>query len=85
MEMLDTLRNFINHMKKNPSSRPSMKINKISPRVTKEVNKSDIHIGSLEQVQKLVNEDTDLVYNALVAADYIDEVEVQEDPRQPSA
>ena len=85
MEMLDTLRNFINHMKRNPNSRPSMKTNKISSRVTKEVNESDIHTGSLEQVQKLVNEDTDLVYNALVAADYIDEVEVQEDPHQPSA
>ena len=85
MEMLDTLRNFINHMKRNPNSRPSMKSNKISSRVTKEVNESDIHTGSLEQVQKLVNEDTDLVYNALVAADYIDKVEVQEDPHQPSA
>ena len=61
MEMLDTLRNFINHMKRNPSSRPSMKMNKIAPRTTGDVNKNDIHTGSLEQVQKLVNEDSDLV------------------------
>ena len=37
MEMLDTLRNFINHMKRNPSSRPSMKMNKIAPRTTGDV------------------------------------------------
>ena len=59
--MPDTLRNFINHMKRNPNLRSSMKTNKISPRLTKEVNESDIHTGSQEQVQKLVNEVTDLV------------------------
>ena len=31
----------------------------------------EIHSSSLEQVQQLTNEDTDLVFDALVAADYI--------------
>ena len=52
MEMLDTLRNFINHMKRNPTSSPLMKVNKIAPRNTSDVNESNIHTGSLEQVQK---------------------------------
>ena len=83
MEMLDTLRNFINHMKRYLNSRPSLKTNKISPRLTKEVNESDINTVSLEQVQKLVNKVTDLVYDALMAADYTDEVETRRTPASP--
>ena len=79
MEMLDTLRNFINHMERNPSVIPSMNSNKITRRKTDDVNENDIHTASLEQVQKLVNEDSDLVFDTRVAADYIDKLEVQED------
>ena len=61
MEMLDTLRNFIDHMKKNATARSQMKVHKIAPCKTNEVNESDIHTSSLEQVQKLVNKDTNLV------------------------
>ena len=39
------------------------------------VNESDIDSSSLDQVQQLTYEDTDLVFNALVAADYIDKIE----------
>ena len=61
-----------------------MKMNKIVPRTTGDVNENKIHTSSLEQVQKLVNEDSDLIYDALVTADYINELEVQEN-RQSSA
>ena len=40
-----------------------------------EVNESDIHSSNLDQVQQFINEDKDLVFDALVAADYIDEIE----------
>ena len=46
MEMLDTLRNFIDHMKKNTTARSQMKVHKIAPCKTNEVNESDIHTSS---------------------------------------
>ena len=61
-----------------------MKTNKIALRKTNNVKKGDIHTGSLEQIQTLVNEDTNLVYNALIVADYIDELEAQEGNYQAS-
>ena len=59
-------------------------MNKIAPRTTGDVNENEIHTSSMEQVQKLVNKHSDLVYDTLVTADYINELEVQED-HQPSA
>ena len=56
-----------------------MKMSKIAPRKTGDVNDNEIHTGSLKQVQKLVNKDLDLVFDTLIVADYINEVEVQED------
>ena len=38
-------------------------------------NESEIHSSSLDQVQQLINEDKDIVFEVLVAADYIDEIE----------
>ena len=35
----------------------------------------EIHSSSLDLVQQLINEDTDLVFDALVAANYINEIE----------
>ena len=60
-------------MKSCPGSREQFKLNKIAQRnFHNEVNESEIHTSSLEQVQQLINEDTDLVFDALV--DYIDEI-----------
>ena len=73
-------------MKINPSSREQFKTNKISLRsFNTEVNESEIHVSSLEQVQQLINEDTDLVFNALVAADYIDEINCSDGTSQQNA
>ena len=69
-----------------PSNREQFKTNKISPcNFNNEVNESEIHESSLEQVQQLINEDTDLVFNALVAADYIDEIECTDGSSQQNA
>ena len=42
-----------------------------------DVNESDIHSSNLDQVQQLINEDTDLVFYALVAANYIQRLNAQ--------
>ena len=75
LEMKQMVRSFINFMKANPTTRDQFKSNKLAvhKEYNNEVNKSEIHSSSLDQVQQLINEDTDLVFDTLVA-DYIDEV-----------
>ena len=77
VEMMQMVRSFINFIKANPTTRDQFKSNKLAIHkdYNNEVNKSEIHSSSLEQVQQLTNEDTDLVFDALVAADYIDEIQ----------
>ena len=80
IEMMWTVRGFFNLIKANPTTRDQYKSNQLA--VCKEydndVNESEIHSSSLDQVQQLTNEDTDLVFDALVAADYIDEIDCTE-------
>ena len=86
MEMMQTVRGFINLIKANPTTREHYKSNKLASRkYENEVNESEIKSNSLEQVQQFFNEDTDLVFNALVAADYIKEINCADSIRQPSA
>ena len=86
LELMQTVRNFVNFMKVNPSSRELFKTNKIALcSFHNEVSKSEIHASNLQQVQQLINEDTDLVFNALVAADYIDEIECLDGSSQQNA
>ena len=73
-------------MKAHPTSRENFKTNKLPNRnFSNEVNESEIYSSSLDQVQQVINEDTDLVFNALVAADYIDEIECTEANIQQNA
>ena len=73
-------------MKTCPVSREQLKTNKLSRRnFHNEVNESEIHTSSLEEVQQLINEDMDLVFDALVAADYIDEINCTDGNRQQIA
>ena len=83
---MQTVRNFINFMKTCPSSREQFKTNTISPHnFHNEVNESEIHTSNLEQVQQLINEDTDLVFDALVTADYINKIKCMDGSSQPIA
>ena len=77
LEMLQMVRGFINFMKTNPTSRDQFKSNKLTTckEYNNEVNESEINSCSLDQVQQLISEDKDIVFDALVAADYIDEIE----------
>ena len=76
LEMMQMVRGFINLIKVNPTTRDQFKSNKLATHkeYNNEVNESEIHSSSLDQVQQLINEDKDIVFNALVAADYIDEI-----------
>ena len=76
IEMMQMVRNFIKFIKANPTNRDQYKSNKLATRkeYNNEVNESEIHSSSLDQVQQLINEDKDIVFDALVAADYIDEI-----------
>ena len=83
MEMMQTVRWFINLIKANPATREHYKSNKLATRkYDNEVNESEIHSSSLDQVQQFFNEDTDLVFNALVAVDYIDKIDCTDGIRQ---
>ena len=86
MEMMQTVRGFINLIKANPTTREQYKTNKLAThKYDNEVNESEIQSSSLDQVQQFFNEDTDLVFDALVAADYIDEIDCADSNRQPQA
>ena len=75
--MMQMVRGFINFMKANPTTRDQFKSNKLAicKEYNNEVNESEIHSSSLGQVQQLINEDKDIVFYTLVAADYIDEID----------
>ena len=77
LEMMQMVRGFINSMKANPTTREQFKSNKLAMRkeYNNEVNESEIRSSSLDQVQQLINENKDIVFDSLVAADYIDEIE----------
>ena len=76
MEMMHMVRGFINFIKAHPSTREQYKSNKLATHkeYNNKVNESEIHSSSLDQVQQLISEDKDIVFDALVAADYIDEI-----------
>ena len=86
MEMMQTVRGLINLIKANPTTREQYKTNKLATRkYDNEVNESEIQSSSLDQVQQFFNEDTDLVFDALVAADYIDEIDCADGNHQLQA
>ena len=73
---MQTVRGFINLIKANPATGEHYKSNKLATRkYNNEVNELEIHSTSLDQIQQFFNEDTDLVFDTLVAADYIDEID----------
>ena len=86
MEMMQMVRGFINLIKANPTARGQYKSNKLATRkYDNKVNKSEIQSSSLEQVQQFFNEDSDIIFDALVAADYIDEIDCTDGTCQQQA
>ena len=73
-------------MKTCPVSREHFKSYKLTQRnFHNKVNESDIHTSSLDEVQQLINEDSDLVFDALVEANYIDEIGCRDGNNQLTA
>ena len=62
VEMMQMVRSFINFIKANPTTRDQFKSNKLAIRkdYNNEVNESEIHSSSLEQVQQLTNVKTQI-------------------------
>ena len=86
MEMMQMVRGFINLIKANPTTREQYKSNKLATcKYNNEVNEAEIHSSSLAQVQQFFNEDMDLVFDALVAADYINKIDCTDGTRQQQA
>ena len=76
MEMMQMVRGLINLIKANLTTREHYKSNKLATcKYNNEVNKSEIQSSSLEQVEEFFSEDSDVIFDTLVAADYIDEIE----------
>ena len=76
MEMMQMVGGFINLIKANPITREQYKSNKLATRkYDNEVNESEIQSSSLEQVQQFFNKDSDVIFDAMVAADYMDEID----------
>ena len=86
MEMMQMVRGFINLIKANRPTREQYKSNKLATgRYDNKVNELEIQSSSLEQVQQFFNEDSDVIFDALVAADYIDEIECTDGTCQQQA
>ena len=86
MEMMHMVRGH-NFIKVKPTTREQYKSNKLATckEYNNEVNESEIHLSSLDQVKQLINEDKDIVFDALVAAGYIDKIECMDGNSQQQA
>ena len=86
MEMMQTVRGLINLIKANPTTREHYKSNKLASwKYNNEVNESEVQSSSLDQLQQFLNEDMDVVFDALVAADYIYKIHCTDGICQPQA
>ena len=84
--MMQMVKGFINLIKANPTTRDHYKTNKLANRkYDSKVNESEIKTSNLDQVQQFFNEDVEVVFDTLVAADYIDEIDSTDGTREPSA
>ena len=71
-----TLRNMIDFLKGKTDKviEDIKRMPKVNPRGVNEVSEDSIAIISIEEVQRILKEDINTVYDALVASDYIEEV-----------
>ena len=79
-EMVAKLRDTVDHLKEHPQANRHM-FKKILPGVTKYRNREKVHEDTIaemdiKQLQGILKEDIDLIFNALVIHDYIKEINV---------
>ena len=75
-EIMRTLRNMIDFLKGKTEKvvEDIKRMPKVNPRGVNEVSEDSIATISIEEIQKILKEDVNTVYDALVASDYIEEV-----------
>ena len=71
-----TLRNIIDFLKGKTDKviEDIKRMPKVNPRGVNEVSKDSIATISIEEIQRILKEDINTVYDALVPSDYIEEV-----------
>ena len=71
-----TLRNMIDFLKGNTDKVVDdiKKMPKVNPRGVNEVSEDSIATISIEEIQRILKEDVNTVYDALIASDYIEEI-----------
>ena len=71
-----TLRNMIDFLKGKTDKviEDIQRMPKVNPRGVNEVSKDSIPTISFEEIQRILKEDINTIYDALVASDYIEEV-----------
>ena len=75
-EIMRTLRNMIDFLKGKTEKvvEDIKRMPKVNPRGVNEVSKDSIAKISIEEIQRILKEDINTLYNAFVASDYIEEV-----------
>ena len=70
------LRNMIDFLKSKTDKviEDIKRMSKVNPRGVNEVSEDSIATISIEEIQKILKEDINTVYDALLALDYIEEV-----------
>ena len=71
-----TLRNMIDFLKGKADKviEDIKRMPKVNPRVVNKVSEDSIATISIEEIQRILKEDINTIYDALVASDYIEEV-----------
>ena len=73
-DMMGNIRRTVDFIKSGNQSREAAKrFPKFTNRVIEEVSEDAIETTSIENIQHILNEDVDLIFDALVIADYIEE------------
>ena len=75
-EIMRTLRNMIDFLKGKTDTvvEDIKRMPKVNPRGVNKVSEDSIATISIEEIQRILKEDINTVYDALVASDYIEEV-----------
>ena len=71
-----TLRNMVDFLKGKTDKvvEDIKRMPKVNPRAVNEVSEDSIATISIEEIQRILKEDINTVYDALIASDYIEEV-----------
>ena len=71
-----TLRNMIDFLKGKTEKvvEDIKRMTKVNPRGVNEVSEDSIATISIEEIKRIIKEDVNTIYDALIASDYIEEV-----------